>query len=410
MLIELRYNQKELLTVRLKDDPASVKELESSGSFIPQRQLDEELRKNITMEKLKMLLDLKKPVVVVVDDQTRKTPVKEALRHLWFNFSKLGFSRNQVTILVANGTHRFMTGVEMKSKLGDFPQEFHVEQHNCYKQNSLVASKDGIPIYLNNTLLKSSNVIGIGSVLAHKFSGWSGGSKIISPGVCGYETVFLSHKRSALQEIVSPGQKQNWFRTFIDYVGRVANLKLLINFVMGASGPLSVFAGEPQKVFDQAVREAKRFLCHKLENKYDVTVVSAYPSTKDLWQTGKSFYLGDLTTRDEGHIIVVSSLEDGFGDHPKFAEFLSYDLRDLEAIIDQDSVEDPLAIVAAIAVKRITLKKRITVVTKENNIPCINIKNFEIVPTFPEKILKNRSVVILKDSYVLPVVEEGSKQ
>jgi len=70
MLIELRYNQKELLTVRLKDDPASVKELESSGSFIPQRQLDEELRKNITMEKLKMLLDLKKPVVVVVDDQT----------------------------------------------------------------------------------------------------------------------------------------------------------------------------------------------------------------------------------------------------------------------------------------------------------------------------------------------------
>jgi len=141
-----------------------------------------------------------------------------------------------------------------------------------------------------------------------------------------------------------------------------------------------------------------------------VTVVSAYPSTKDLWQTGKSFYLGDLTTRDEGHIIVVSSLEDGFGDHPKFAEFLSYDLRDLEAIIDQDSVEDPLAIVAAIAVKRITLKKRITVVTKENNIPCINIKNFEIVPTFPEKILKNRSVVILKDSYVLPVVEEGSKQ
>ena len=138
--------------------------------------------------------------------------------------------------------------------------------------------------------------------------------------------------RQIVEEKIKLGQKDNWFRSFMNYVSKLANLKFLVNFVTGSSGPLAVFGGEPHKVFNEAVSEASRFLSRYIEKQYDVSIISAYPSIKDLWQTGKVFYTGDIVTKKGGHIFVVSPIEDGFGDHADFVEFLKYDLEELKSL------------------------------------------------------------------------------
>jgi len=210
-----------------------MKTISSFKPAIPEGEYERTLLQSVAVEKLNFI-DLKKPVVIIVDDHTRGTPVKSVLPFLWNNLKKIGVVQSQVTILVANGTHRHMTNEELREKLGEFLDMFNVVQHDCDKENLMVGTKDGIPIYLNKLVVKTPNVLGIGSVVAHKFSGWSGGSKLICPGVSGYETIFLTHERAIVEEKIKLGQKDNWFRSFMNYVSKLANLKFLVNFVTGA--------------------------------------------------------------------------------------------------------------------------------------------------------------------------------
>ena len=383
-----------------------MKTISSFKPAIPEGEYERTLLQSVAVEKLNFI-DLKKPVVIIVDDHTRGTPVKSVLPFLWNNLKKIGVVQSQVTILVANGTHRHMTNEELREKLGEFLDMFNVVQHDCDKDNLMVGTKDDIPIYLNKLVVKTPNVLGIGSVVAHKFSGWSGGSKLICPGVSGYETIFLTHERAIVEEKIKLGQKDNWFRSFMNYVSKLANLKFLVNFVTGSSGPLAVFGGEPHKVFNEAVSEASRFLSRYIEKQYDVSIISAYPSIKDLWQTGKVFYTGDIVTKKGGHIFVVSPIEDGFGDHADFVEFLKYDLEELKSLIHQRVTRVPLVIGAAIAVREILDNKKITLVTHNKNVSTLRIGNFEIVHDFEELETKGKDLIVLEDSYVLPVIQSG---
>lgn len=85
------------------------------------------------------LLSPKQHIVLLVEDNTRHTPVKEILPILCDYLCAHGCALSQIEILIAPGTHRVMTEDELWEKLGPFAMEhLKISQHDYRDASSLV--------------------------------------------------------------------------------------------------------------------------------------------------------------------------------------------------------------------------------------------------------------------------------
>jgi len=358
---------------------------------------------------LKEAVDLSRPIVIIIDDHTRQTPVLPAIEILYEKLQQMGVKNEQISILVSSGTHRKMKKEELYARIGNLLDTLNVVQHDCYDAENLFLSGciDGIPIILNKLLQRAGSVIGIGSIIAHKFSGWSGGGKIICPGITGYKTIFLSHRKAIVEEQIIPGLRNNWFRSFIDKVSRLAGLKYIINFVPGIDGVFSVLAGEPDAVLNKGINIAEENLINRFENRFDIAIISAFPSTMDLWQSGKGFYLGDMIVKNGGTIILVTSLDEGLGDHSDFISILDMDSYQIKNLLNQNLIADPLAAVAGYAIRNIANRCTLRIISTNPDIQNIRILDQEITPNIQnvinESLTQDTSdVALFNDIYILP--------
>jgi len=353
--------------------------------------------------------ELNKPVVLVIDDHTRGTPTSLALEVLYDRFHSIGVSDDQMKILVSTGTHRLMNKDEIIFKTGSVGKRLEIVQHDCNKFEDLflAGNIDGIPILLNKMLKNAGIVLGVGSIVAHKFSGWSGGSKIICPGLTGYETIYLSHYKSIVEDRIFPGSRDSWFRRFIDRVAELAALKFCINFVPTIEGVVGVVAGEPQAMLARGILLAENAMTACFPEKADLVIVSSFPATTDLWQSGKGFYIGEILAKDGGTIILITPLEEGYGDHPDFISLLNHKPSEILDLLRGNKLPDPLAAVASYAIRQMNDRFNLRVVTSNASLygqsflgwPITGDISCVIHEAFPSGC---EVASLLNDSYVLP--------
>ncbi|MDI7276746.1 MAG: lactate racemase domain-containing protein, partial [Anaerolineae bacterium] len=161
-----------------------------AGAGPPAASLTERaLSSPIASPPLQQLAGRGQKVLVLCDDYTRPTPVAEMLPPVLAELRGAGVSQKDVSILVASGTHRRMTRRELARKLGRaILSEYRVLQHDWRDEESLVPlgeTSGGLPVVANRHLLEADLVIGLGHVVPHRITGYSGGAKIIGPGVTG---------------------------------------------------------------------------------------------------------------------------------------------------------------------------------------------------------------------------------
>lgn len=352
------------------------------------------------------------PLLLIVDDHTRSTPVKEVLDVLVPRLEQCGLKDSDISIITANGTHREMIPEEVDGKLGEYGKRFKVYQHNCYASESLESygDLDGIPVLLNKHLKEARTILAVGSTVPHRFCGWSGGGKIITPGLSGYETIFQTHCRALLREQIAPGMYPNWFRTFIDEVGRRAGLSFVVNFVSGAEGYYGVVAGTPDSTLMEGIRIGMEYSCQEFDERFDVAIISSYPASQDLWQSGKGFYIGEHLVPDGGVIILASPLIDGTGDHPEFASALRMSVKEIESLLADRKVSDPLGVSASCAIRKIMETKTLILVTDNCHVKkeVEEISGIPVCSSIGEALQlvqskKMRRVALVQDLYVLPL-------
>lgn len=128
-------------------------------------------------------------VLLLSDDFTRPTPVAEMLPPVLAELMQAGVQQQDVKILLASGTHRPMTDEERLQKLGaDVLRGYKVFQHHWQDEEENVRvgeTSGGLPIVVNRHLVEADLVVALGHIVPHRVSGFSGGSKIIAPGVSG---------------------------------------------------------------------------------------------------------------------------------------------------------------------------------------------------------------------------------
>lgn len=314
-----------------------------------------------------------KNTVIIIDDFTRVTPVNLILPVLVDKLNKAGVRDEQITILVALGTHREMSPEECRQKVGEaIFNRIKVINHKWYDEDSLVyvgETPSGVPIKVNKIYYESDISIAIGNVIPHIYAGWSAGAKLIQPGVSGTDTTAKTHLIAAthLKDIL--GNPDNLVRLEMEEIARKTGLKMIINTVLNPDGSLAaVFAGDIVKAHRACVEVAEKIYAVDIKDRPDAVICSSYPAYYDLWQSCKPMTVAASMVKDKGTVILLTPAPEG--DCPGHPEFVGLGVRtvdELNEMIKKGMIEDEVSASVNMTVSVVREMAKIIVVTEEFN-------------------------------------------
>lgn len=248
-------------------------------------------------------------VAIIVDDWTRPTPIAGILQVLLPYLASNDCRRENVTIVIALGTHVALTREELQERLGkDVVSRYRVVQHNAWQSDLVPVDLpgDGRVVRINPEVARAEVKIGISSILPHPMAGYGGGPKILMPGVSNFEFVRDHHMRHTIHPRAVAGlAKGNPFHEDCMRAARAIGLDFSINCVYNQHGQVArMLAGSLEEAFTAAVEACLEKLGARFEEKVDITITSTYPHTHG-HQFCKGLSAPDVITRETGAILMV---------------------------------------------------------------------------------------------------------
>lgn len=144
------------------------------------------------------LAEARRRVTVVVPDATRKAELPTFLPVILQRLAKAGVGEESITVLVACGSHPPAPAEELAALLGPLPPGVTVLQHDAKDASSLAWAgrlPSGLEVRLHRGVLEADLVVAVTVLTHHYFAGFSGGPKMIFPGLAGYEEIQANHAR-----------------------------------------------------------------------------------------------------------------------------------------------------------------------------------------------------------------------
>jgi nickel-dependent lactate racemase len=266
---------------------------------------------------------------ILVCDITRPVPHAALLPPLIEELAAGGMSKDQILVLVATGLHRPNEGAELREVIGSEAVFDRAQVANHFARNreahaDLGRTPSGIPILLDRRFVEADLRIAVGLVEPHFMAGYSGGRKLVVPGVAHRDTIFklhaggiMDHERTA-NAVIEGNPVHLEQLHMVRAVGEILALNVVIdedrrigfvNFGPIESSHLEAVAfARPYS----EVPVARRF-------KTVVTTGAGYPLDKTYYQTVKGM-VGVLDILEPGGTIVIASeCSEGMGS-PEFVE------------------------------------------------------------------------------------------
>jgi len=176
-------------------------------------------------------------VAVIVDDLTRPTPIARMLPVVLRQLAHAGLSRKRIKIVVALGTHRPLTTEELQKRLGGtIASDYVLVNVDCQDRSQFFFmgnTSGGVPARINRTVSEAELRIGLGMIVPHTDTGFSGGAKIILPGVCAHDTIIAFHMRQVDGPPVRIGNETAPLRLELErFVAEKIPLDFILNVVL----------------------------------------------------------------------------------------------------------------------------------------------------------------------------------
>jgi nickel-dependent lactate racemase len=350
MRVKLPYGKDKTVTVDVPDK--NIFFIVDRGIAPPLKNSQDEIKRSlknpIGTPPLQELVGPKDKVIILGDDITRPTPRSIIMPVLLDELNAVGIPDENIKVIIALGTHREMSEKEIREKYGsEVVKRVPVVNHDYKDLRKLVdmgKTETGIPISVNKEVCDADFVIGVGNIAPHGLAGWSGGGKIIQPGVCGEETTAMTHVMAAKVRPMSKliGRLDSDLRREIDTVALKAGLKLIVNTVLNREDKIShVVVGAPVKAFREGVKLAQGIYCPKVPGLANIVVVPSYPADIDYYQASKPLSYATLAVKPGGTIVLVTPCPERISPiHPILKEraMLTY-IENLE-VIDKKEIDD----------------------------------------------------------------------
>ena len=284
MRVELAYGTSGL-TVELPADRTTIIEPDYPPPLPdPHSAILNALRNPIDSPPPRSLASEGRSVAISVCDITRPVPTAEILPALLSELDHL--PKDRITILIATGTHRSNSHEELEQMLGpEVVRHYKVVCHNAFDPDTLIAAAppiDGTPVLLNRHWVDADLRITLGLVEPHFFAGFSGGPKMVAPGLAGVDTIMKLHSAPLIAHpdatwAVTEG---NPVHDAIRCIARATGVSFGIDVTVDDEHRItSVHAGELFAEHAEACEFARRVTMRPTPEPFDVVITtnSGYP-------------------------------------------------------------------------------------------------------------------------------------
>ena len=281
-------------------------------------------------------------VLIVVPDATRQTACASIVNLLVRRLIANGTMPFNIRIIFATGIHRKVTDEEKRELLTPFIfQRIKTLDHSArdFMQIAGLESKQfanfgeigGAPLELNRALVEHDHVIIVGGVTFHYFAGFTGGRKLICPGLASAATISATHKLAFDCETKSRRAGVGTGRldgnavheAFMETAAKI-NPAFAVNTVTNDKGEaIHVFAGDWRASHRAACDFYASNHTLRIAEKRDLVVVSCggAPFDLNMIQAHKALEMASLACHDGGTIIFLAECADGLGRHDFLAWF-----------------------------------------------------------------------------------------
>lgn len=265
---------------------------------------------------------------ILICDVTRPVPNELILRRVLEDLESAGIGRDRILILVATGLHRPNLGDELFEMVGQHIYEnYRIENHDGQNRDAHVylgESPNGVPIWIDSRYAEADLKIATGLIEPHFMAGYSGGRKLICPGVAALETIkvwhgpqFLEHPNADTDILEgNPVHEEN------TWIARHAGCDFIVNVVIDAlRRPLKFVAGDMIAAFEEGVEFVRNIVTDTIDQPVDIVVTSSagYPLDTTFYQSVKGMSAALPIVKDGGTIIIAARLSEGIGS-PQFQE------------------------------------------------------------------------------------------
>jgi nickel-dependent lactate racemase len=266
----------------------------------------------------------KSSACILICDITRPVPNGLFLPLLVEQLLDAGLSAERITILVATGLHRPNEGEELAEIVGSrwvletVPVANHFARDDGAHVDLGTTRRHGVPVRLDRRLVEADLKIATGLVEPHFMAGYSGGRKVIAPGVAHKDTIttfhsarFMEHPR-ATSCVLDGNPLHESQLEIVEMLGGA----LALNTVIDEERRLSfVNFGEIVASHLEAVRFMSEYAEVPVAERFSTVVTSAagYPLDKTYYQTVKGMVTPMAIMAPGADLIIASACSEGMG-------------------------------------------------------------------------------------------------
>lgn len=281
------------------------------------------LEKPVGCPSIQELAQGKRNACILMCDITRPVPNGLILPPLVESLTRAGIARENILILVATGLHRPNEGEELAEIVGssDILRTVRIENHFARDKEvhvDLGTTSGGIPIMIDRRFVDADLKIVTGLVEPHFMAGYSGGRKVVAPGVAYQDTILMFHTPRILEHcktancVIEGNPLHNEQIEIVRAIGGI----VAVNVVIDEERRLGfVNFGEVEASHAQAVEFMRKYAEIKIPRRFKtiVTTSAGYPLDKTYYQTVKGMVGVMDILEPGGTIIIASECSEGMG-------------------------------------------------------------------------------------------------
>lgn len=261
---------------------------------------------------------------IAICDITRPVPNGLFLRPMIDTLISAGIAADNISVVVATGLHRPNEGDELEELIGDPWVSAHVRVENHF------ARDDAAHVYVGNTRERNTVVkldkrfveadlrIVTGLVEPHFMAGYSGGRKVIAPGLAHAETITTFHSSRFMSDPLAANCNLTGnplHEEQLEIVSMLGDVYAL-NTVIDDRRRLSfVNFGEVVASHAAAVDFVRDYCEVDVPRRFKTVVTSCagYPLDKTYYQTVKGMVAAQGILEPGGELVIASQCSEGMG-------------------------------------------------------------------------------------------------
>jgi nickel-dependent lactate racemase len=272
----------------------------------------------------------KRSAAISVCDITRPAPNPIVLPPLLRRLQAAGIPREGIRILIATGLHRKATDAEIRQIVGEeTAANFTILNHdarNAAEHRRLGTTRSGTPVFVDDRFISADLHLTLGFIEPHLMLGFSGGRKLVAPGLAAEATIKELHSSRFMRD---PRAREgsvddNPLHAELLEIARMARHDFIVDVSLTRDRKIAaVFAGEPEKAHRTGVQWVSKALMQRFDQPFDaaITTGAGYPLDMTFYQSIKGVTAASQVVRQGGRILLFGACDEGVG-APEFAKMV----------------------------------------------------------------------------------------